>query len=131
MLISNNSRRRMDNRTESVYSLYPEQEEGEIMERRLVADLPAEMQTHRFLRWMCFQFECCHECQDFGKHNNLVLYDQTMQNFLDPLKLNSINRKGFFKKKVWNFQHFPKCNLAKKIFFHIEKGQNDSRSESH
>merc|ERR1719300_153733 len=33
----------------SVYSLYPEQEEGEVMERRLVADLPAEMQTHRIL----------------------------------------------------------------------------------
>ena len=85
----------MENRTESVYSLYPEQEEGEVMERRLVADLPAEMQTHRFWRCVCFHFECCHDCHGFGRHNNLVLDVKKLPNFLGHFKTKLNKRKGF------------------------------------
>ena len=44
-----NSSRRQENRPESVYSLYPDQEEADLIERRMPADLPAEMEAHRIL----------------------------------------------------------------------------------
>ena len=44
-----NASKRMERRTETVYSLYPEQDEGDIVERRHTADLPSEIQTHRIL----------------------------------------------------------------------------------
>ncbi len=44
-----NASKRTEARTESVYSLYPEQDEADIIERRHIADLPAEAQAHRIL----------------------------------------------------------------------------------
>ena len=40
---------RLEQRTEAVFSLYPDQDEGDIIERRHMAELPAEVQAHRIL----------------------------------------------------------------------------------
>ena len=46
---SDNSRKRMEQRPESVYSLYPEQDDTDVIEKRTTAQLPAEVQAHRIL----------------------------------------------------------------------------------
>ena len=44
-----NASRRRENRPESVYNLYPDQEDVDLIERRLTAPLPAELEAHRIL----------------------------------------------------------------------------------
>merc|ERR1719420_1366261 len=39
----------MEQRPESVYSLYPEQDDTDVIEKRTTAQLPAEVQAHRIL----------------------------------------------------------------------------------
>ena len=44
-----NASKRMEQRPESVFSLYPEQDDADVIEKRTTAQLPAEVQAHRIL----------------------------------------------------------------------------------
>ena len=44
-----NDRKRLEQRPEALFSLYPEQDEFTMVERRTIAEIPAEIQGHRIL----------------------------------------------------------------------------------
>ena len=47
MMDTLNSSKRQERRPESLFSLYPEQDEWDMLERRSLAELPVELQGHR------------------------------------------------------------------------------------
>lgn len=118
-----NTNRRLDRRPESLFSLYPEQDEFDMLEKRTLAELPTETQGHRILV-KCLELSLA--LQDIEPvFASMALYDARERRKVSENFYFDMNTEGVKKMLAGHLDHADISSHARTCVFDISTVPGD------